>query len=197
MAKIQPLPAASPSAEWHHGDGGGGGVQGKQAVYTVWMKSLVFNGHGCTVYGSDGRVAFRVDNYGCRGSRDVFFMDTAGTTLIGIQTKSFGMMKRWEASRHHGGEKETTTATATTPWFRVQRGRGPGGAMATVTLHGGVGMAYRIDGTGSAAAEVARKQTASGVVLGEDVLTLTVGPGADHLLVLGLVVVCGLISRAM
>jgi hypothetical protein len=87
MAKIQPLPAASPSAEWHHGDGGGGGVQGKQAVYTVWMKSLVFNGHGCTVYGSDGRVAFRVDNYGCRGSRDVFFMDTAGTTLIGIQTK--------------------------------------------------------------------------------------------------------------
>jgi hypothetical protein len=126
------------------------------------------------------------------------------------------MMKRWEASRHHGGEKETTTATVTTPWFRVQRGRGPGGAMATVTLHGGVGMAYRIDGCpskseyrisrggggggggdGEVVAEVARKQTASGVVLGEDVLTLTVGPGADHLLVLGLVVVCGLISRAM
>uniref|UniRef100_A0A0E0CCK8 Protein LURP-one-related 11 n=1 Tax=Oryza meridionalis TaxID=40149 RepID=A0A0E0CCK8_9ORYZ len=210
MAKIQPLPAASPSAEWHHG--GGGGVQGKQAVYTVWMKSLVFNGHGCTVYGSDGRVAFRVDNYGCRASRDVFFMDTAGNTLIAIQTKSFGMLKRWEASRHHDGEEETTTATATTPWFRVQRGRGRGGAMATVTLHGGGGgMAYRIDGCpskseyrisrgggdGEVVAEVARKQTASGVVLGEDVLTLTVGPDADHLLVLGLVVVCGLISRAM
>uniref|UniRef100_A0A0E0JT84 Protein LURP-one-related 11 n=1 Tax=Oryza punctata TaxID=4537 RepID=A0A0E0JT84_ORYPU len=219
MAKIQPLPAASPSAEWQHGGAGvDGGVQGKhqkkQAVYTVWMKSLVFNGHGCTVYGSDGRVAFRVDNYGCRGSRDVFFMDTAGNTLIGIQTKSFGMLKRWEASRHHDGEETTTT----TPWFRVQRGRGRGGAMATVTLHGGVGgggRAYRIDGCpskseyrisrgggggggdGEVVAEVARKQTASGVVLGEDVLTLKVGPDADHLLVLGVVVVCGLMNRAM
>ncbi|KAF0925433.1 hypothetical protein E2562_016656 [Oryza meyeriana var. granulata] len=218
MAKIQPLPAASPSlssssssasAEWHRG----GGLQGKQkkAVYTVWMKSLVFNGHGCTVYGSDGHVAFRVDNYGCRGSRDVFFMDTAGNTLIGIQTKRFGMLKRWEACRHHhGGDGFGET---TTPWFRVQRGRtsgGGGGAMATVTLHGGGGgRAYRIDGCprkseyritgagGEVVAEMARKQTASGVVLGEDVLTLTVGPDADHLLVLGLVVVCGLMNRAM
>ncbi|XP_040380094.1 protein LURP-one-related 11-like [Oryza brachyantha] len=211
MAKIQPLPAAS-SPEWHSG---GGGLPGKkQAVcYTVWMKSLVFNGHGCTVYGSDGRVAFRVDNYGCRGSRDVFFMDTAGNTLIGIQAKSFGMLKRWEARRHHDGDS-SLGEMPTTPWFSVQRGgrrRGRGGAMATVTLHGGGGggrRAYRIDGcprkseyrisgAGEVVAEMARKRTASGVVLGEDVLTLTVGPDADHLLVLGLVVVCGLMNRAM
>jgi hypothetical protein len=56
-------------------------------VYTVWMKSLVFNGNGCTVYGADGGVAFRVDNYGCRGGREVFLMDRAGKTLIRIQRK--------------------------------------------------------------------------------------------------------------
>ena len=53
MAKIQPLPAASsppscsPSADEPQ-------ILQKQAAYTVWMKSLVFNGNGCTVYGADG-----------------------------------------------------------------------------------------------------------------------------------------------
>ena len=46
-------------------------------------------------------------------------------------------------------------------------------------------------------AAIARKQTASGVVLGEDVLTLMVGPEVDHLLVLGLVAVFGLINRCL
>ncbi|KAL6613868.1 hypothetical protein ACP70R_036138 [Stipagrostis hirtigluma subsp. patula] len=94
MAKIQPLPAASPSPSTAADESQS--LQ-QQAVYTVWMKSLVFNGNGCTVYGADGRVAFRVDNYGCRGGREVFFMDHAGNTLIRIQRKSFGVFKRWEA----------------------------------------------------------------------------------------------------
>jgi uncharacterized protein YxjI len=51
------------------------------------MKSLVFNGNGCTVYGADGSIAYRVDNYGCRGGREVFFMDHAGNNLIRIQRK--------------------------------------------------------------------------------------------------------------
>ncbi|RLM60650.1 protein LURP-one-related 11-like [Panicum miliaceum] len=37
----------------------------EKQVYTVWMKSLVFHGHGCTTYGQDGRVAYHVDNYAC------------------------------------------------------------------------------------------------------------------------------------
>jgi hypothetical protein len=74
---------------------------------------------------------------------------------------------------------------------------------------GGRGASYVVDGCsrkpdyeisgagGGVVAAVARKQAASGVVLGEDVLTLTVGPGVDHLLVLGLVVACGLINRRL
>ncbi|CAL4945712.1 unnamed protein product [Urochloa decumbens] len=199
MAKIQPLPASS-SPPSSTDDCQSLQLRGEQ-VYTVWMKSLVFSGNGCTVYGADGRVAFRVDNYGCRGGRDVFFMDGAGKTLIRIQRKSFGMFRRWEACRYFAGGEETR------PWFRVQKARS-GGAGAAVTMNG-CGRTYSIDGCsskseykisgagGEVVAAIGRKQTASGVVLGEDVLTLTVGPEVDHLLVLGMVVVCGLMNRCM
>jgi len=94
MAKIKPWPAGLSSARSSVDDDDecqSWQSQGEQkqaaAVYTVWMKSLVFNGNGCTVYGADGRVAYRVDNYGCRGGREVFFMDRAGSNLIRIQRK--------------------------------------------------------------------------------------------------------------
>ncbi|KAM3354035.1 hypothetical protein ACQJBY_024944 [Aegilops geniculata] len=192
MAKIQPLPAAlSPPSSGDHRQG--------QQVYTVWMKSLVFNGNGCAVYGPDGAVAFRVDNYGCRGGREVFFMDRAGNALLRIRRKGFGMFRRWEVCRCE--EEEAT------PWFTVRRAEKGGAAVA---MHGGAATCYRIDGCcarkpeyrvrgmdGTVVAEVARKQTAAGVALGEDVLTLTVAPEMDQLLSLGMVVVRGLINRSL
>ncbi|XP_047060628.1 protein LURP-one-related 11-like [Lolium rigidum] len=197
MAKVQPLPAAaSPSpSPCSYSDG-----QPSQQAYTVWMKSLVFNGNGCTVYTADGEVAFRIDNYGCKGGREVFFMDRVGNTLIRIRRKGFGLFRRWEVC-HVAGEEEEAT-----PWFSVRRAKKGG---AAVTMHGGAGTCYRVDGccarksdyrvisSGAVVAEVARKQTAAGVVLGEDVLTLAVGPQVDHLLVLGLVVVRGLMNRSL
>ncbi|CAO2181826.1 unnamed protein product [Urochloa humidicola] len=202
MAKIQPLPAAASSPSSCSPSGDESQLLPKQSSYTVWMKSLVFNGNGCTVYGADGGVAYRVDNYGCRGGRDVFFMDCAGKILIRIRRKSFGIFKRWEACRYFAGGEEAR------PWFRVQKA-GKGGA--AVTMHGSGRAAYTVDGCcsrksdykisggagGAIVAAIARKQTASGVVLGEDVLTLTVGPEVDHLLVLGLVLVCGLMNRCL
>uniref|UniRef100_A0ACD5XB53 Uncharacterized protein n=1 Tax=Avena sativa TaxID=4498 RepID=A0ACD5XB53_AVESA len=203
MAKVQPLAsAATPSP---NSCSSSSYEQQSRQTYTVWMKSLVFNGNGCTVYTPDGGVAFRVDNYGCRGSHEVFFMDRAGNTLIRIRRKGFGMFRRWEILRcaHGAGEEEAT------PWFSVRRAEKGG---AAVTMHGGAGTCYRIDGCcarkldyrvisgradGAVVAEVARKQTPAGVVLGEDVLTLTVGPEVDHLLVLGLVVVRGLMNRSL
>ncbi|VAH68334.1 unnamed protein product [Triticum turgidum subsp. durum] len=196
MAKIQPLPAApSPPSSDDHCQG----QRGKQA-YTVWMKSLVFNGNGCAVYGPDGSVAFRVDNYGCRGGREVFFMDRGGNALIRIRRKGFGMFRRWEVCRYEQGEEAT-------PWFTVRRAKK---GEAAVAMHGGARTCYRMDGCparkteykvrgvdGAAVAEVAPKQTAAGVVLGEDVLTLMVAPEMDHLLALGMVVVRGLINRSL
>ncbi|EMS66712.1 Protein LURP-one-related 11 [Triticum urartu] len=197
MTKIQPLPS-SPCSISSSGDH----QQGRQA-YTLWMKSLVFNGNGCAVYGPDGAVAFRVDNYGCRGGREVLFMDRAGNALIRIRRKGFGMFRRWEVCRcaHDGGEGDEAT-----PWFSVRRAEKGGAAAA---MHDGAGTCYTMDGCsrkpeyricdvdGTVVAEVARKQTAAGVVLGEDVLRLTVGPEVGHLLALGLVVVRGLMNGSM
>jgi hypothetical protein len=100
------------------------------------------------------------------------------------------------------------------PWFSVQKahrilkkGRQYSSrAVVTVCMSGKV---YKIDGVshkseyritaadGEVVAETKRKKTASGVVLGEDVLSLTVGPAADRLLVVGLVVLCGLPNRCI
>jgi hypothetical protein len=85
ITRIQPLSAhlhpravaATPAA----------GKQQQQAVYTVWMKSLVLGGHGCTVYGDDGRVAYRVDNYACSRSREAYVMDGDGRTLLKLLKK--------------------------------------------------------------------------------------------------------------
>ncbi|KAF7032635.1 hypothetical protein CFC21_043789 [Triticum aestivum] len=180
MAKIQPFPSSPCSTS-------SPGVQQGRHAYTVWMKSLVFNGNGCAVYGPDGAVAFRVDNYGSRGGRE-----------------GVGMFRRWEVSRcaKDGGQDEEATQ-----WFSVRRAEK---GEAAVAMHGGAGTCYTIEGCcarkpeykirdvdSTVVAEVARKQTAAGVVLGEDVLTLTVGPKVDHLLVLGLVVVRGLMNRSL
>jgi len=45
--------------------------------------------------------------------------------------------------------------------------------------------------------QVKRKLTATGVALGDDVLTLLLEPDADQLLILGLVIVCGLINHSL
>lgn len=48
------------------------------------MKSLVLSGNGCTVYDSTGRLAYRVDNYDCKCSDEVYLMDHGGRTLCKI-----------------------------------------------------------------------------------------------------------------
>jgi hypothetical protein len=53
------------------------------------------------------------------------------------------------------------------------------------------------DATGVVVAEVKRKLTATGLSLGEDVLTLVVEPNVDHSLIMGLLVVHGLINHSM
>lgn len=56
-------------------------------VFTIWMKSLVLNGNGCTVYDSAGCIVYRVDNYGARRAADVCLMDLAGNVVLQILKK--------------------------------------------------------------------------------------------------------------
>lgn len=59
----------------------------KREIFTVWMKSLVINGNGCTVYNSEGEVVFRVDNYQTRRSSEVLLMNFYGEVLFSIKRK--------------------------------------------------------------------------------------------------------------
>ena len=113
------------------------------------------------------------------------------------------MFRRWEVCRcSDDGEEEAR------PWFRVHK-TWKDGCGAVVRMHGS-GRTYKLEGCsrksdyrirsaddGAIVAAVGRKRTSAGVVLGKDVLALTVGSGTDHLLALGLVVVCGLMNRRL
>lgn len=59
----------------------------KQESFTIWMKSLILNSRGCTVYDSAGQIVYRVDNYDCKHSNQVFLMDSVGTVLFTILRK--------------------------------------------------------------------------------------------------------------
>jgi hypothetical protein len=124
------------------------------------------------------------------------------------------VFKTWKGYSYRNGGAAGPEQESSKPWFSVQKarrilkkgGQGSRKAVATVCISGNI---YKIDGVsckseyticganGEVVAEMRRKQTASGVVLGEDVLSLTVSPAADRLLVVGLVVVCGLLSRCI
>lgn len=56
-------------------------------IFTIWMKSLILGGKGCTVFDSNGEVVYRVDNYSSKGCDQVFLMDSQGHVLLTILRK--------------------------------------------------------------------------------------------------------------
>jgi len=59
----------------------------KREVFTVWMKSLIMNSKGCTVFDSSGGIVYRVDNYDCERSSEVYLMDCGGKVVFTILKK--------------------------------------------------------------------------------------------------------------
>jgi hypothetical protein len=82
---------------------------------------------------------------------------------------------------------------------------GPSSCTCELTRGDATTVRYRMDdegrivdgATGLSVAEVKRKRTPAGVALGADVLTLAVEPGVDRSIIMALVLVHGLINRAM
>ncbi|MQL90410.1 hypothetical protein Taro_022997 [Colocasia esculenta] len=180
----------------------------QREVFTIWMKSLVLNGNGCAVYDSGGRLAYRVDNYGCRRGEEAFLMDSGGRVLFRIRrTKNLLMLGGWEGYKYSASQQEEPA-----PSFRAKKKQPKifsGDEACQVTVVNADGRCYRIEGlvckpaykitdvVGEVVAEVKRKQTASGVILGEDVLTLVAEPNSDLSLVMALVVLCGMMGHSM
>lgn len=78
MPKIHPrIPSSSSSCST------------ERETYTIWMKSLVLNSNGYTVYDSSGEVVFRIDNYDSKCRSEVYLMDLHGNIVCTILRKVY------------------------------------------------------------------------------------------------------------
>ncbi|MCL7027862.1 hypothetical protein MKW94_015679 [Papaver nudicaule] len=181
----------------------------EREVFTIWMKSLVMQGNGCTVYDSNGQVVYRIDNYDNKNCNEVHLMDLKGKVLFTILRKKLRLFGRWEGYKSTNGSKGK-------PWFQVRKNLNSNTGVDVTVMKGsdetgthcyrmerlkgsGSKLACKIMDvqTGRVVAELKQKQSSGGVVLGDDVMGLVVEPNVDHSFIMGLIVVHGLISHKM
>ncbi|XP_016513111.1 protein LURP-one-related 11 [Nicotiana tabacum] len=179
----------------------------RREIFTLWMKSLVYHGNGCTVYDSKGQIVYRIDNYNIKRSKEVHLMDSNGRVLFSIRNRKVPVFGHWDGYKW---SYEGVTSKEI-PWFQVKkihnvlRGDNMNYYNVILGCNQAEANCYNIIlGTtsikivtqaGRLVAEVKQKQATSGVLFGSDVLTLVVEPHVDHSLVMALVTVCGLIHH--
>ncbi|MCL7034823.1 hypothetical protein MKW94_022086 [Papaver nudicaule] len=180
-------------------------VTSKREVFTIWMKSLVMNSNGCTVFDSNGEIIYRIDNYNKKCSNKVYLMDLNGNLLSTILRKRLRMFGRWEGYNGSKVDQEK-------PWFQVRKpfrvlnkvhynvsvsiGPSNDASYTIEKLDSKMGCKI-LDQAGNVVAEMKQKQSRFGVGLGDDVFTLMVESNVDHSLILGLIVVHGLINHKL
>ncbi|KAL5583372.1 hypothetical protein UlMin_015814 [Ulmus minor] len=191
-----------------------GFLTSKQETFTIWMKSLVLNGKGCTVFDSEGQILYRVDNYNCK-CRDVYLMDSKGEVLCTIvKKKRLKIFRFWEGygSASTKENKKKVGLFQVRKQFKISRGCSScevivGGLEENDSFHYSIESCTTrnsackckiIDKLGRGPiAEVKRKVSKRGELFGEDVLTMVVEPFVDHCLIMGLFVVYSLINSKM
>ncbi|KAK3034591.1 hypothetical protein RJ639_033837 [Escallonia herrerae] len=199
MAKVHPcIPSSSSSSP---------SSSNERETFTIWMKSLVMNGNGYTVYDSNGEVVYRIDNYDNKCSSEVHLMDLRGRVLCTIVRKKLLRFGLWDGYRSDAPKSKNSK-----PWFQVRNNhflRRGSAYDLTLEYDKAQSSKYTIDGSagkpnfkitdreGRIIAEVKQKQSSSGVALGADVLDLTVEPLVDHSFIMALVAVYGLINHKM
>ncbi|MFS7941793.1 putative tubby-like protein [Helianthus anomalus] len=179
----------------------------QRETYTIWMKSLVLNSNGYTVYDSNGEVVFRIDNYDSKCRSEVYLMDLRGNIVCTILRKKLLRFGLWDCYN----DKDSRI-----PWFKVGKAFGffnndyiydilvgtneaQSISSSNHRMEGSIdNLEFKIfDGEGRIMAVVQRKLSSSGVALGEDVLFVTIEPHIDHIFVMSLVAILGLIRRKM
>ncbi|EXB37382.1 Protein LURP-one-related 11 [Morus notabilis] len=216
MAKVHPLISTSntiDSQAFSSASCSNNYITSKRETFTVWMKSLVMQGNGCTAYNENGEIVYRVDNYDQKNSNEVYLMDLKGKVLFTILRKKIGVFRRWEGYKSNGLDSNNDK-----PFFQVRKSCSVNlgkdfsckvtlrsndmnnfEALSCYKLEGSPGKsALRIiDNQGRLVAEAKRKQSSSGVILGDDVLTLVIEQNVDHSLVMALMTVYGLMQHKM
>ncbi|KAI3950684.1 hypothetical protein MKX01_035076 [Papaver californicum] len=184
-------------------------VTSTRRTLTVWMKSLVFNGNGCTVYDSNGDIVYRIDNYDQKLKNEVYLMDVHGNVLVTILKKKLSVVKFWEGYKSIKLEERIINK----PWFQVKNPSRlfKGDHCEVLLIKDGNNIdlenSYKIAGKATdfkimneaeeLVAEVKQKQLVSGIALGEDVLTLMVEENVDLSFIMSLVVIYCLIHHKM
>ncbi|XP_021897323.1 protein LURP-one-related 4-like [Carica papaya] len=171
-------------------------LSGKRETFTVWMKSLLMQGNGCTVFNSNGDIVYRIDNYDDKCSSEVCLMDLHGRVLVTIVQRKVWPFKSWEIYKQVNREK---------PWLRVKTYSKAKFRLETndeanwyqVETSACKSQVKILDGNGNIVAEAERKRSSSGVVLGNDVLALTVEADVDHSFIITILTVYGLINKIL
>ncbi|XVE64865.1 hypothetical protein DITRI_Ditri07aG0136000 [Diplodiscus trichospermus] len=198
MAKVHPQASVSDPCSRMSSAG--------RKTFTIWMKSLVCHTNGCTVFDSKGEIVYRVENYDRKGSSEVHLMDLHGEVLFTILKKKLQPFACWNGYRGN----ITADTKKENPCFQVKKfcsimRRRDLACQVTVGFNknwivslGRKKQGFKIvNSAGNIIAEVKQKHLSSGMVLGDDVLTLGIEPYVDHSLIVALVTVHGLISRRL
>lgn len=179
------------------------------ATFTVWKKSLIFNANGFAVFDSFGNLVFRVDNYSSPAKQQLFLMDAVGSVLLTIRRKRLSFNGRWEAFRGDcygcgikpafSVKKSVSTLFSSKPSAKVvlNPAKKRNTNICDYEIEGSLckpSYSFTVFGASrDIIAQATRKQAASGIMLGDDVLSLVVQPGIDQTFVMGLIMMFSLI----
>ncbi|XP_010552187.1 PREDICTED: protein LURP-one-related 11 [Tarenaya hassleriana] len=200
MAKVHPQLSAAAVAGAGEEDSH---VTRERESFTIWMRSLVFNGRGCTVFDAKGNIIYRVDNYDCKSCSEVYLMDLSGKVLFTLRKKRFGLFKSWEGYRSPKIEptkldfrmrKNLRISSSSSSTCRITAGLRRNEPCRYRIMNNNGSVLRVEDKFGRMIAEVRRKQSAKGLDLGEDVLTMDVEPQIDHSFIMALVIAYNLIK---
>ncbi|KAF6982691.1 hypothetical protein CFC21_001046 [Triticum aestivum] len=183
---VEPSPPAAAAPRW----------------LTVWCKSLVFRGDGYAVFDdADGRMVFRVDNYGV-GPGSMALMDHAGRVLLTVrrrQRKILSLMpETWEVYNGDVDDDSNSNDGHSEPHLMMRAIKDLGRSSCTASvLAVDEPELYRLSWSRqeewsrihrrsstsdeTLIAEVRRKRGGpeKATLLGKDVLSLVVQPGMD------------------
>ncbi|KAF3324698.1 Protein LURP-one-related 3 [Carex littledalei] len=173
---------------------------------TVWCKSLLFHGDGYTVFNdSDGHIVFRVDNYahGRWNNNEMVLMGPRGHVHLTIRhcKKILSFTESWEIYKgdrdNHSSRllkepflrvtKDLCNSTCTASMASAIAGNERSGFRLSWSRCDEWSKIHRLASDEQLVAEINRKfSNSKKILLGEDVLTITVQPGMDQAIVMAL-----------
>ncbi|EOY33541.1 hypothetical protein QUC31_018893 [Theobroma cacao] len=159
--------------------------QKREAVLTVWTKSLLFNCNGFTVFDGKGDLVYRVDNYMEGNKGEILLMDATGKPLLTIRRKKMSLGDSWLV---YEGETSVNPRLSVRKSVNILNSKCLAYVSPGSTNNRNNNIMYEIEGSYSQrccavyddkrrlVAEIKRKEAVGGVAFGTDIFRLIVQP---------------------